>query len=37
MLRCFFRALPGFLNYTRFLGQNLGIMKAEIRNKNGRL
>ena len=29
MLRCSFHALPGFLNYTRFLGLNPGIMGAE--------
>ena len=33
MFRCFFYALPGFLNYTRFLGQNPCIMEAEKAQK----
>ena len=33
MLRCFFRALPGFLNYTRFLGQNPCIMEEDTQER----
>ena len=33
MLRCFFCALPGFLNHARFLGQNPGIMGAGQKQK----
>ena len=33
MLRCFFHALPGILNCTRFLGQNPCIMEAQKAQK----
>ena len=33
MLRCFFHALPGFLNYTRFFGQYPGIMEEETQER----
>ena len=33
MLRCFFRALPGFLNYARLLGQDRGIMEEDTQER----